>query len=66
MRRIESGVTELVNLSTISNMSATLNSTKMVANAAATSIAETQFLLKDSDDGMENDGEDLKFSKNET
>ena len=55
MSRIESGVTELVNISTISNMS-----------AVATSVAETQFLLKDLDDSMEECGEDLKFSKNET
>ena len=90
MTRIDSGVTELVNISTISTkdptlvnististmdatlvnisnistMDATLNSTKMVASEVATSVAETEFLLKDLDDGIEEGGEDLKFFKN--
>ena len=92
MTRIDSGVTELVNISTISTkdptlvnististkdptlvnistiskMNATLNSTTMVADTVDTSVAETEFLLKDLDDGMGGDGEDLKFSKNKT
>ena len=53
----ESGVTELVNISTVSTA---LPTNRMVASEVATRIAETQFLLKEEEEGRE----DFDFSKN--
>ena len=58
MTSAESGLTELVNISTISTVPPT---NRMVANVVATRIAETQFLLKE-----EEGHEDLESSKNKT
>jgi len=55
----ESGVTELVNISTVSTA---LPTNRMVASEVATRIAETQFLLKEEEEGRE----DFEFSKNKT